>query len=272
MKFNLNMVLAALLGTVFVLMTVSFVSEAIFDPRLPEKEGYVIAVPESDASGAPVKVEETPISVLLASADAGAGERVFKRCQACHTDTEGGPNKVGPNLWDLVNRPIASHEGFSYSAAMKDFSDGGEKHWTYENLDVFIKAPKKDVPGTAMGFAGLSDDQDRADLIAYLSTMSNNPVPFPNRRRRMKRLRRRATVPVMLRRLRQAVKMLPLLQPTALPAMLAQGLQTRGARRLRQPLAPRRRRLAQPTASSRKKRIIGHDRRGIGPAFLSLAQ
>ncbi len=179
MKFNLNMVLAALLGTIFVLMTVSFVSEAIFDPRPPEKEGYVIAVPETDASGAPAKVEETPISVLLASASPDAGERVFKRCQACHTDTEGGPNKVGPNLWDIVDRPIATHEGFSYSAAMKDFSNGGEKHWTYENLDVFIKAPKKDVPGTAMGFAGLSDDQDRADLIAYLSTMSNDPVPFP---------------------------------------------------------------------------------------------
>ncbi|MAM13170.1 MAG: cytochrome c family protein [Rhizobiaceae bacterium] len=179
MKFNLNMVLAALLGTIFVLMTVSFVSEAIFDPRLPETEGYVIAVPETDASGAPAKVEETPISVLLASAAPDAGERVFKRCQACHTDTEGGPNKVGPNLWDIVNRPVASHEGFSYSAAMKDYANGGETLWTYENLDAFIKAPKKDVPGTAMGFAGLSDDEDRADLIAYLSTMSNDPVPFP---------------------------------------------------------------------------------------------
>ncbi|WP_319517752.1 c-type cytochrome [uncultured Martelella sp.] len=179
MKFNLNMVLAALLGTIFVLMTVSFVSEAIFDPRPPEQEGYVIAVPESDAGGAPAKPEETPIAVLLANADADAGARVFKRCQACHTDTEGGPNKVGPNLWNIVNRPIATHEGFSYSAAMQEFSNGGEKQWTYENLDVFIKAPKKDVPGTAMGFAGLSRDEDRADLIAYLSTMSNDPVPFP---------------------------------------------------------------------------------------------
>jgi len=179
MKFNLNMVLASLLGTVFVLMTVSFVSEAVFDTRVPEKEGYVIAVPDEPASGQPVEKKETPIAVLLASASAGSGERVFKRCQACHTDTEGGPNKVGPNLWDIVNRPIATHEGFSYSAAMKEFSNGGEKLWTYENLDAFIKAPKKDIPGTAMGFAGLSDDEDRADLIAYLSTMSNDPVPFP---------------------------------------------------------------------------------------------
>lgn len=179
MKFNLNMVLAALLGTVFVLMTVSFISEAIFDPHHPEQEGFVIEVAEAPGGGAPAAKEETPIGVLLASANAEAGERVFKRCQACHTDTEGGPNKVGPNLWDLVNRPIATHEGFSYSAAMKEFSEGGSKEWTYENLDVFIKAPKKDVPGTAMGFAGLSSDKDRADLIAYLSTMSNDPVPFP---------------------------------------------------------------------------------------------
>ena len=179
MKFNLNMVLAALLGTVFVLMTVSFISEAIFDPHHPEKEGFVIEVAETPGGGAPVAEEETPIAVLLADANAEAGERVFKRCQACHTDTEGGPNKVGPNLWDVVDRPIASHEGFSYSAAMQDFSEGGSKLWTYENLNVFIKAPKKDVPGTAMGFAGLSTDKDRADLIAYLSTMSNDPVPFP---------------------------------------------------------------------------------------------
>ena len=179
MKFNLNMVLAALLGTVFVLMTVSFISEAVFDPRPPEKEGYVIAVPETTGGAAPKKKEETPVAVLLASADAGAGERVFKRCQACHTDTEGGPNKVGPNLWDIVDRPIASHEGFSYSAAMKDFSNGGDKHWTFENLNVFIKAPKKDIPGTAMGFAGLSNDQDRADLLAYLRTLSANPVAWP---------------------------------------------------------------------------------------------
>ena len=160
-------------------MTVSFISEAIFDPHHPEQEGFVIEVAEPTGGGAPAPVEETPISVLLASADASAGERVFKRCQACHTDTEGGPNKVGPNLWDLVDRPIATHEGFSYSAAMKKFSEGGSKLWTYENLNVFIKAPKKDVPGTAMGFAGLSSDKDRANLIAYLSTMSNDPVPFP---------------------------------------------------------------------------------------------
>lgn len=178
MKFNLNMVLAALLGTVFVLMTVSFISEAIFDPHHPEKEGFVIEVAET-TGGAPAEVQETPIAVLLASASADAGERVFKRCQACHDVTEGGPNKVGPNLWDVVDRPIASHEGFSYSAAMQEFSEGGSKHWTYENLDAFIKAPKKDIPGTAMGFAGLAADKDRADLIAYLSTLSNNPVPFP---------------------------------------------------------------------------------------------
>lgn len=179
MKFNLNMVLGALLGTVFVLMTVSFVSEAIFDPHHPEQEGYAIEVAEASNTGAPAAEAETPIAVLLADASADAGERVFKRCQACHDVTEGGPNKVGPNLWGVVDRPIASHEGFSYSAAMKEFSEGGEKHWTFENLNVFIKAPKKDVPGTAMGFAGLASDTDRADLLAYLRTLSNDPVPLP---------------------------------------------------------------------------------------------
>lgn len=180
MKFNLNMVLGSLLGTIFILMTVSFVSDAVFDTPAPEREGYVIVVPETMLSpGGPAKTGDVPIAVLLASGSADAGRNVFKRCQACHTDTDGGPNKVGPNLWDIVDRPIASHEGFSYSAAMKDFSEGGEKVWTFENLDAFIKAPKKDIPGTAMGFAGLAKDQDRADLLVYLNSMSSDPKPLP---------------------------------------------------------------------------------------------
>jgi cytochrome c len=79
-----------------------------------------------------------------------------------------------------VDRPIASHEGFSYSAAMKDFSKGGSEKWTFENLNKFLTAPKKDVPGTAMGFAGLPKDQDRANVILYLHTLADSPVPLPD--------------------------------------------------------------------------------------------
>src|SRR5690606_6894174 len=121
----------------------------------------------------------TPIAVLLASADAEKGANAFKKCVACHTGDKGGANKVGPNLFDLVNRPIATHEGFSYSAAMKDFSQGGSVHWDFEHLNHFLEGPKKYVPGTSMGFAGVKKEAERADLIAYLRTLSDSPAELP---------------------------------------------------------------------------------------------
>ena len=117
--------------------------------------------------------------MLLAKADAAKGAAIFKKCQACHDGTKGGPNKVGPNLWGVVDRPIASHEGFSYSAGMKEFSKGGAEKWTYENLFRFLLSPKADVKGTAMGFAGLKKEDERADLLAYLQTLVRQPGSVP---------------------------------------------------------------------------------------------
>jgi cytochrome c len=179
---NLNMYAGAFLGTVFVMMTVGILGEAIFHSETPEQEGFAIAVSEggggteSAAAAAPT-VE--PVSPLLASADPAKGEKVFKKCQACHTGEEGGPNKVGPNLWNIVNRPVASHEGFKYSSAMTEFAAGGTV-WDYEHLNLFTHKPKDEVPGTAMGFAGLPKVQDRAELIAYLRTLSSDPAPLPD--------------------------------------------------------------------------------------------
>ncbi|MGG2477316.1 c-type cytochrome, partial [Rhizobium sp. BR5] len=113
-------------------------------------------------------------------ADAAKGEAVFKKCTSCHTGESGGANKVGPNLFDVVNRPIASHEGFSYSAGMKDFSKGSSVHWDYDHLNYFLEGPKKYIAGTAMGFAGVKKETERADLIAYLRTLSANPAPLPD--------------------------------------------------------------------------------------------
>ncbi|WEX09384.1 c-type cytochrome [Chelativorans sp. AA-79] len=179
-SFELNKIIGAFLGVVFIVFSVSLISDAIFSSPAPETPGYAIAVPEGGTEGGG-EAEPTVESVLplLASADPAAGENVFKRCQACHTDQADGPNKVGPNLWGVVDRPIASHEGFSYSGAMKEFSEGGQKHWTYENLDHFLLSPKGLVPGTAMSFAGLKNVQDRANVIAYLRTTADQPVPLP---------------------------------------------------------------------------------------------
>lgn len=176
-----NMAVGALLGTVFVMMSVSIASEGLFHSETPEKPGFAIAAEEAPSAGgeaaAPAAV---PIAQLLAKADAKAGETVFKKCQACHSGEKGGPNKVGPDLWGVVNRPIASHEGFSYSAALKDFSKGGSVNWDYEHLNHFLAGPKAYVAGTAMGFAGVKKDEERANLIAYLRTLADSPAPLPD--------------------------------------------------------------------------------------------
>jgi cytochrome c len=179
-SFELNKLLGGLLGAVFVVFSISLASDAIFSSPAPETPGYAIAAaePEEGASES-AEPEEEPIAVRLASVDIAKGETLFGRCSACHTVESGGANKVGPNLWDIVNRPIASHEGFAYSGAMKEFSEGGTVVWDYDHLDHFIASPKGLVRGTAMGFAGLKNPQDRADIIAYLHTLSDNPAPLP---------------------------------------------------------------------------------------------
>ncbi|MCR6500959.1 cytochrome c family protein [Shinella sp. CPCC 101442] len=181
MNSYVNMGVGALLGTVFVLMSVSIASEGIFHSGHPEKEGFAIVAEETggEEAGGGEAAKATPIATLLASADAGAGETVFKKCASCHTPEKGGPNKVGPNLWDIVNRPIAAHEGFSYSAGMTTFSEGHKIVWDFDHLSFFLEAPKKHVPGTAMGFAGIKKEDERANLIAYLRTLSDNPAALP---------------------------------------------------------------------------------------------
>lgn len=179
MNSNMNMAVGAFLGTVFVLMSVSIASEGIFHSETPETEGFAIVAEEAAPADAAPEVEATPIAVLLASADATAGEAVFKKCASCHTVDKDGANKVGPNLYGLVDRPIASHEGFSYSAAITEFAQGGSVLWTWDHLNEFLLAPKQHIPGTAMGFAGLKKDDERANLIMYLHTMADSPVALP---------------------------------------------------------------------------------------------
>ncbi|MAZ16393.1 MAG: cytochrome c family protein [Ahrensia sp.] len=179
---NFNMYAGAFLGTVFVMMSVGILGEAIFHEEDPEQAGFAITVEESSGGGeATADAEPTlePIGPLLADADIAAGENVFKKCQACHTDDKGGANKVGPNLWGVVNRPVASHEGFKYSSALIAFAEGGTV-WDYEHLNAFTHKPKDLVPGTAMGFAGLKKVEDRANLVAYLRTMADTPEPLPS--------------------------------------------------------------------------------------------
>jgi cytochrome c len=179
-SFQLNKLAGAFLGTVFILMSVSLISDTLFYSPVPEKPGYIVeaaepAAGEGAAAGDTAAIE--PIAPLLASADAAAGEALFKKCAACHTPESGGANKVGPNLWGIVGRPIAAHAGFGYSAALKEYASNGA--WDYEKLSAFIAAPKATVKGTAMGYAGLKKADERANLIAYLRSLADSPAPLP---------------------------------------------------------------------------------------------
>jgi cytochrome c len=176
-SFELNKVLGAILGTCLITLALNIGANAIFAPEKPAKPGYAIAAKESGAAApAAAKQPEKPIAALLASADAEKGKSTAKQCQACHTFEKGGPNRVGPNLWNIVEDERGKdRNGFNFSAAMK--AKGGE--WTYEELNKFLASPREYIPGTAMTFAGISNEQQRANVIAYLRTLSDSPKPLP---------------------------------------------------------------------------------------------
>jgi len=174
-SFELNKVLGALLGCVLITLALNIGAGALFAPEKPAKPGYAIAVKEGGAEKAGPAEAAQPIEVLLASASSEKGQTTAKQCQACHTFEKGGPNRVGPNLWGVVGRPKASEAGFNYSAAMK--AKGG--NWTFDELNHFIANPRGFISGTAMTFAGLSRDAQRADVIEFLRKQSDSPLPLP---------------------------------------------------------------------------------------------
>lgn len=178
-----NAMAGAFLAVVFVVMTVSIAGDAIFHSEAPETEGYaLVALEGGTAPAADTGGSDTlpPIAPLLASADVEGGQKSFRKCVACHTVEDGGANKVGPNLWNIVNKPAATVDGFGYSSAMTDYADGGQTVWDYEALNRFLEAPKRYIKGTAMGFAGLRKEDERADVIAYLRSLSDSPAPLPD--------------------------------------------------------------------------------------------
>jgi len=176
-SFELNKIMGAVLGTLLFALGLNIFSGILFAPRKPAIPGYDLPAAQEEAAGGAAQppVQEEPLPVLLAKADPAKGQNAFKKCMACHTADKGGPNKVGPNLYGVVGRPAASHAGFGYSAALK--AKGGE--WGYQEISNFIHNPKGYAPGTIMAFAGVASGQERADILSYLRTLSDNPVPLP---------------------------------------------------------------------------------------------
>ena len=179
-SFELDKIMGAVLATCLLLLVTSMTAGAIFAPGKVAKPGYEIAVKEDASGGAgPAKAAAAvPIETLLANASVEKGQAASKKCAACHTFEKGGPNKVGPNLFGIVGEERGVGHNFNFSAAMK--AKTGK--WTIDDLNKFIESPKGFIPGTAMGFAGISKDTERADLLAYLNSLSDSPAPLPGKK------------------------------------------------------------------------------------------
>lgn len=173
---NFNTVAGCFLASALFALVVGKVSNAVVDPHHLEKPALAVTDEAPAEAAAPAAVELPPIGPKLASANADNGKALFQKlCFTCHTVDKGGANKVGPNQWNLVGRKKGSEPGFSYSSGMQAM--GGD--WSYEDINHMIFKPIAFVKGTKMAFVGVPKEQDRADIIAYLRTMNDNPPPLP---------------------------------------------------------------------------------------------
>ena len=178
-SFEINKIIAAVLMVALLVIGIGKLSSLIFFVEKPKTPGYAVEVASTDASSTDTSMEvveaKVDISALMAMGDATAGEKVFKKCAACHSIVKGGKNKIGPALYNVVGRQVGGVSDYKYSKALSEY----KKDWTFEELNGFLLKPSKWIKGTKMAFAGLRKESDRASVIKYLNENSDNPIPLP---------------------------------------------------------------------------------------------
>ena len=177
-SFEINKIVAAVLMVALLVIGIGKLSDIIFHVEKPETPGYAVDVEESKTVSSATKVsveEKIDIEALMAMGDLTHGEKVFKKCAACHSIVKGGKNNIGPALYNVVGRKIGIVEDYKYSKALASY----DKEWTFEELNGYLIKPAKWIKGTKMAFAGLRKEKDRASVIKYLNQNSDNPITLP---------------------------------------------------------------------------------------------
>ena len=179
-SFEINKIVASILLIALLFIGIGKISDLVFHVNKPEIDGYKVELPENDTAKQISEkkneiTEEVDISSLLALGDVAHGEKVFKKCSACHVVNKGGENKIGPALYGVLGRKVAAIESYKYSSAMSAY----DKEWTFEEMNGYLRKPQKHIKGTKMAFAVLRKDKDRASVILYLNQYSDNPLPLP---------------------------------------------------------------------------------------------
>ena len=173
-SFEINKIITAILVTVLVVFGIGKISDIIFDKDKTDIVAYKVEAPEGLAVQASAE-SSTDISALLAMGDVAHGEKVFKKCKACHSVKQDGGNKIGPKLWSVMFRPVGAVTDYKYSKALSTY----QKKWTWEEMNGFLIKPATWIKGNKMGFAGLKNEKDRASVILYLNQNSDSPKELP---------------------------------------------------------------------------------------------
>ena len=177
-SFEINKIVAAVLMVALLVIGIGKLSDVIFHVEKPETPGYAVEVEQvstTSSSTTTAADEKVDIAALMAMGDIASGEKIFKKCAACHSIIKGGKNAIGPALYNVVGRKVGSVEDYKYSKALAAY----EKEWTLEELNGYLTKPAKWIKGTKMAFAGLRKEADRASVIKYLNENSDSPVPLP---------------------------------------------------------------------------------------------